>query len=323
MTDLSEPLRFVPVYKKLVWGGRRMETWRRDLPPGPIGESWDLSDHPDGQSLVASGPLSGKSLADLLATTPDDLVGPGFGGRTFPLLIKLIDAADRLSLQVHPDDAIARRLGLADRGKTECWRLLADGGSVYQGTRPGIDRTAFERALGDGTVAATLNRYEARAGDFFFLEARTVHALGKGCLLYEIQQTSNLTFRVHDWGRVGLDGKPRPLHVAESLETIDFHRAGFGPRQPPWADHPQGGSVRLLSDNRFFRLEERQGNQLVHPASGRCTVIVCIEGTGTLGTAAGTVGLPTMTSALVPAAAAGWRFDSEWGATLLVAEPRF
>ena len=162
---------------------------------------------------------------------------------------------------MHPDDAIARRLGLADRGKTECWRLLADGGSVYQGTRPGIDRPAFERALGDGTVAATLNRYEARAGDFFFLEARTVHALGKGCLLYEIQQTSNLTFRVHDWGRVGLDGKPRPLHVAESLETIDFPRAGFGPRQPPWADHPQGGSVRLLSDNRFFRLEERQGNR--------------------------------------------------------------
>jgi mannose-6-phosphate isomerase len=319
----AEPLRFVPVYKKLIWGGRRMETWRADLPAGPIGESWDLSDHPDGMGLVAEGPWAGKSLADLVAAWPEALVGRGFASRTFPLLIKLIDAADRLSVQVHPDDAIARRLGLADGGKTECWRVLADGGTVYQGTRPGIDRAAFERALADGTVAGTLNRYEARVGDFFFLEARTVHALGKGCLLYEIQQTSNLTFRVYDWGRLGLDGKPRALHLAESLETIDFSRAGFGPRQPPWADHPQGGTVRLLSDNRHFRLEERQGHRLQAAATDRCAVVICIEGTGTV--TAGGAGLPvaTMQTVLIPAAAGAWTFESEWGANLLVAEPRW
>jgi mannose-6-phosphate isomerase len=319
---LTGPLRFVPVYKKLVWGGRRMEGWRSNLPPGPIGESWDLADHAEGMSLVAEGPATGTSLGDLVAAAPEPLVGAGFSGRTFPLMIKLIDASDRLSLQVHPDDEIARRLGLADGGKTECWRILADGGSVYQGTRPGLDRAAFERALADGTVASTLNRYEAKAGDFFFLEARTVHALGKGCLLYEIQQTSNVTFRVHDWGRVGLDGKPRPLHVAESLETIDFSRAGFGPRQPPWAVHPGGGSVRLLSDNRYFRLEERQGNHLVQAASGHCAVVICIEGEGTLATAAARLTLRTMETALVPAAAGPWTFESEWGSSLLVAEPR-
>jgi mannose-6-phosphate isomerase len=323
---LARPLAFVPVYKKLVWGGRRMEAWRHDLPPGPIGESWDLSDHAEGMSLVSDGAndaIAGRSLADLVTAWPEALVGKGFAGRAFPLLIKLIDAADRLSVQVHPDDAIARRLGLADGGKTECWRILADGGSIYQGTRPGIDRAAFERGLADGTVAGTLNRYEAKAGDFFFLEARTVHALGKGCLLYEIQQTSNVTFRVHDWGRVGLDGKPRPLHVAESLETIDFSRTGFGPRQPPWLDHPAGGTVRLLCDSKYFRLEERQGSKLGAPGGRRCSVVICIEGRGTLATAGGTLSLATMQTALVPASAGPWTFEAEWGASLLVAEPHW
>ncbi len=321
---LELPLVFAPVYKKLVWGGRRMQSWRQDLPAGPIGESWDLSDHPEGMSVVAQGDLSGRTLAELVAAAPEPLVGRGFAGRAFPLMVKLIDAGDRLSVQVHPDDAIARRLGLADGGKTECWRVLTDGGLIYQGTRAGIDRVAFERALAEGTVAGTLNRYDARAGDFFFLEARTVHALGKGCLLYEIQQTSNLTFRVHDWGRVGLDGKPRPLHVAESLETIDFSRTGFGPRQPPWAGHALGGSVRLLADSRHFRLEERQGDRVGAVGSGRAAVVVCIEGAGTLATpAGGAVALQAMQTALIPAAAGGWSFESDWSANLLVAEPRW
>ena len=300
-----------------------MEAWRQDLPAGPIGESWDLSDHPDGMAVVAQGRQAGRSLADLVAASPEDLVGRGFAGRSFPLLVKLIDAADRLSVQVHPDDEIARRLGLADGGKTECWRVLADGGVVYQGTRPGIDRAAFERALAEGTVADTLNRYDARGGDFFFLEARTVHALGQGCLLYEIQQTSNLTFRVYDWGRVGLDGKPRALHVAESLETIDFSRSGFGPRQPPWAADPLGGRVRRLCDSQHFRLEERQGQQLGAAASGRCAVVICIEGGGTLRTPDASAVFSTMQTALIPAAAGGWTFEGEPAATLLVAEPKW
>ena len=274
-------------------------------------------------SVVSQGALAGRKLSDLVLAHPEALVGRGFAGRVFPVLVKLIDATDRLSVQVHPDDAMARKLGLTDGGKTECWRVLVDGGAIYQGTRPGIDRAAFERALADGTVAGTLNRYDARAGDFFFLEARTVHALGKGCLLYEIQQTSNITFRVHDWGRVGLDGKPRPLHVAESLETIDFARSGFGPRLPPWAAHPRGGSVRLLTDSRYFRLEERQGDRLGAAAGERGVVIICIEGAGTLATLGGSVAICAMQTALVPAAAGAWTFESDWSATLLVAEPRW
>src|SRR4029453_17945962 len=184
------------------------------------------------------------TLAEIMKVSAEELVGPGFEGPAFPLLVKLIDAGDRLSVQVHPDDAIAKKLGLADSGKTECWRVLADGGTIYQGTRPGIDRPAFEAAVAAGQVGGTLNTYRPREGDFFFLEARTVHALGEGCLVYEVQQTSNITFRVYDWGRLGLDGKPRPLHVAESLQTIDFQRTGFGPLHPPIVEDPRGGRTR-------------------------------------------------------------------------------
>ena len=231
--SLREPLRFLPVYKTLVWGGRRMLAWRPDVPDGPVGESWDLADHADGMSVVAEGPLAGQDAGAAAGGGSRRAGGAGFSGRTFPLMVKLIDASQRLSVQVHPDDAGARALGVGDNGKTECWRVVADGGVIFQGTRPGIDRAAFEAALAAGQLEQTLNRFEPQAGDFFFLEARTVHALGEGCLVYEIQQTSNITFRVYDWGRVGLDGKPRPLHVAESLETIDFSRTGFGPAASP------------------------------------------------------------------------------------------
>src|SRR5207248_1624450 len=134
-----------------------------------------------------------------------------------------------------------RKLGVGDNGKTECWFLLDGGGELYQGTKPGVDRAGFEAALEQNRIAQTLNRFDVNAGDFFFLDARTVHALGAGCLLYEIQQTSDVTFRVYDWGRLGLDGQPRPLHVAQSLDTIDFSRTGFGPRRSAWNEADERG----------------------------------------------------------------------------------
>jgi mannose-6-phosphate isomerase len=317
--SLREPLRFLPVYKTLVWGGRRMLPWRPDLPDGPVGESWDLADHPEGMSVVAKGPLAGRTLAQLLAEDSAGLVGAGFAGRTFPLMVKLIDASQRLSVQVHPDDALARSMGVGDNGKTECWRVVADGGLIFQGTRPGVDRPAFEAALAEGRLEQTLNRFEPQEGDFFFLEARTVHALGEGCLVYEIQQTSNVTFRVYDWGRVGLDGKPRQLHVAESLQTIDFQRSSFGPLYPPMVEDPRGGRTRLLADCEYFRLEERVGAGLDAPATGRCAVVVCLEGVPRVETAGGSAAMTPMSTVLIPAAAGGFRVHGQ--ARVLVAEP--
>jgi mannose-6-phosphate isomerase len=321
-TELGVPLTFRPVYQTLVWGGRRMERWRPGIPDGPIGESWDLADHKAGMSVVADGPLAGTSLAALVAAAPSELVGAGFRGGPFPLMVKLIDASQRLSVQVHPDDALARQLGVGDNGKTECWLVLDDGGSVYQGTRSGVDRAGFAAALAAGTVADTLNHFDAAAGDFFFLAARTVHALGAGCLIYEIQQTCNVTFRVWDWGRLGLDGKPREMHVAQSLDTIDFARTGFGPRRPSWAPHPGGGETRTLVDCEHFSVDERRGRVMQAPARGRCTVVVCLEGEVTLATARGEVWLPAMHTALVPAVAGDWTATSAATARLLVSEPR-
>jgi mannose-6-phosphate isomerase len=301
-----------------------MARWRRDLPEGPIGESWDLADHERGMSIVAAGPLAGRTLRELVASDREALVGRGFRGESFPLMVKLIDATDALSVQVHPDDELARRLGVGSNGKTECWLLLDGGGRLYQGTRPGVGRADFEAALAAGQLEALLNEYEATAGDFFFLDARTVHALGAGCLLYEIQQTSDITFRVYDWGRVGLDGQPRPLHVDESLATIDFSRSSFGPRRPPWRPHPVGGERRALGDCSHFCVDEHrtEGAPIREAATGCCAVVTCLEGGGRVATAGGALVVEPMQTVLVPAAAGAWRFDpAAGGARLLVARP--
>jgi mannose-6-phosphate isomerase len=191
-----------------------------------------------------------------------------------------------------------------------------------------VDRAAFERALAAGTIADTLNEYPVTAGDFFLLEARTVHAIGAGCLLYEIQQTSDVTFRVDDWGRVGLDGKPRPLHVRESLDTIDFSRSGFGPQRPAWRAHPEGGEARTLVDGAYFAVEEWRGLRRISPATDRCAIVIALESSDagdhlpTLATAGGSVVLPPMTTALVPAAAGGFTVEAPAVARLLIARPK-
>jgi mannose-6-phosphate isomerase len=276
-------------------------------------------------STVDGGPYDGLSLRELTERHGAALLGPGFKGSTFPLMIKLIDAADRLSVQVHPDDELARQLGLGHNGKTECWFMLADGGELYQGTKAGVDRAAFEAALQQGRVADTLNRFAVNRGDFFFLEARTVHALGSGCLLYEIQQTSDVTFRVYDWDRVGLDGKPRPLHIEQSLETIDFSRTHFGPRRAAFqADPERGGQWRLLADCAYFRLEEADSaEEALHGGTAdACSIVICIEGRGTLATRNGEVSLDAMQTRLIPAAAGGFRITPAERLRVLVATPK-
>ncbi len=329
---LDTPLQFTPVYHTLVWGGRAMATWRKDLPGGPIGESWDLADHSRGMSVVASGPLAGKTLRELTAAHGRELVGETWDGGEFPLLVKLIDANDRLSVQVHPDDALAKSLGVGTRGKTECWFLLGDGGELFVGTQPGTTAASFEAARSAGQVAKTLISHATKDGDFFFIPARTVHALGKGCLLYEVQQTCDVTFRVDDWGRVGLDGKPRQLHVQESLATIDFAAPSAGAVVSSERPHPAGGTIRSLAECQYFRVEERRGQRLAGGGGGRCAIVTCLGGHGTLSTAGGSVPLAPMTTTLVPAAAGPWLAQAndqamggpltdQLGLRLLVAQP--
>ena len=306
-----------------------MEMWGRTLPEGPIGEAWELADHPRGMSVVGDGRFAGLTLRELVDRAGASLVGAGFRGGEFPLMVKLIDARLRLSVQVHPDEAVARALGVGQHGKTECWVFLADGGEIYQGTRPGIERAQFERALLEHDVPDTLNRFEARRGDVFFLPARTVHALGEGCLLYEVQQTSDITFRVYDWDRLGLDGKPRPLHVAESMATIDFGRAGFGPQAAaawrPIHVAAAGCQERDLVTCPYYTLrEQRVRGRIEQPTTETCLVVTCVAGQGALATPAGQVALLPMQTVLVPADAGSWSVDVPSGsADLLVATPKF
>ena len=221
-------LNFVPLYQTRVWGGRRLETLLgRVLPDDqPYGESWDLVDRPGEQSVVSYGTYAGMTLNELWMIHRTDVFGACYSSHPaerFPLLIKVLDCADDLSLQVHPPAALAPLLG--GEPKTEMWYVAhADRDArLYAGLRQGVTRDAFECALQDGSVADCVHGVTPIAGDSMYVPSGRLHALGKGLLIYEIQQNSDTTYRVFDWNRVGLDGCPRELHVAQSMQCIDFN----------------------------------------------------------------------------------------------------
>jgi mannose-6-phosphate isomerase len=248
------PLRFTPLFKRLIWGGRRLATvLGKAIGPEPdYAESWELADHGSDVSRVANGPLAGTSLRELIELRSADLLGADLAGlEQFPLLVKVLDAQRDLSVQVHPDDALGHRL-VQDNGKTEAWVILeAEPGSrIYAGLQPGTTREAFARAIEWGEVEPLLHRFEPHPGDCVFIPAGTVHAIGAGVLLAEIQQMSDATFRVFDWNRVGPDGRPRTLHVAESLEATDYDAP---PVRPIAADASQ--AVQPLVSCPYFTME--------------------------------------------------------------------
>lgn len=221
------PLTFQPAFKERVWGGRELERlYAKPLPSGAvIGESWEISDRPGDASVIANGPLAGKDLRWLMEHHAAEILGgakPAADDR-FPLLCKILDARDKLSLQVHPPARKAAEL--KGEPKTEMWFIAdaAPGASLYVGLKRGVTRTEFEQKVADGTVADCFHRIPVKAGDTMFLPSGRVHAIGDGLVIFEIQQNSDTTYRVFDWNRMGLDGKPREMHVAQSLASIDFN----------------------------------------------------------------------------------------------------
>jgi len=235
------PLRFEPIFRRYVWGGRRLGT----VLGKPIGtetcaESWEVVDHGPDQSRVIAGPLAGMTLEDLVRDRGPELLGRNNPQARFPLLVKFLDAQQPLSVQVHPDDARAAKLDPPDLGKTEAWVVLAaePGSLIYAGLKRGFDRPALAREVARGTCELCLHRFEPRAGDCIFLPAGTVHALGAGLLAAEIQQSSDTTYRLFDWNRLGPDGQPRPLHVEEALDAIDYQLGPVDPVAPAPTDRP-------------------------------------------------------------------------------------
>jgi mannose-6-phosphate isomerase len=220
---MREVLQFQPIYQERVWGGRRLQTLLgRELPPGPpIGESWEIVDRPEAQSRVRRGRFGGATLRELIERHTAEIMGPAWkASARFPLLVKWLDCSERLSLQVHPPAAVAPTLG--GEPKTENWYVAhsAPGASLFVGLKPGVTRANFARAVDDGTAEGLVNKVSVASGDSVLVRSGQVHAIDAGNLILEIQQNSDTTYRLYDWGRVGLDGKPRKLHVEESLQSI-------------------------------------------------------------------------------------------------------
>jgi mannose-6-phosphate isomerase len=222
------PLIFEPILKPRLWGGRELGTLLgKRLPAGmPIGESWEIADLDEDRSVVATGPLKGRTLSELLGEWGEDLTGRAElrEGR-FPLLIKFLDAVEALSVQVHPDAAAANRMGGGVRPKTEAWYVIhaQPGACIYRGLRQGVDERALRAAIADGRVEETLLRIPAKTGNAYFLPAGTIHALGAGVVVAEVQTPSDVTYRFYDWGRIDpTTGRPRPVHVEEALACLSY-----------------------------------------------------------------------------------------------------
>lgn len=279
------PLLFEDLLKEKIWGGRRLETaLGRRLPPGAaVGESWEVSDRDPDISTVANGPLRGLSLHQLLVERQEELLGPGLDlgrFRRFPLLIKFIDASRVLSLQVHPPDEFARLHDPHDDGKTEMFYILAAEPDtvLYLGLRPGVGRGDFEEAVHSGRVEDLLRPVKVTPGDCIFIPPGTLHAPGAGLLFAEVQQNSDLTYRVYDWGRMGADGRPRALHLEKALAVIDWEAPREERVSPRVLSEDGLGRELLLRCPKFTAERWTLTAAATEPPAERFRILMVLEG---------------------------------------------
>ncbi len=279
------PLRFEPIYQYRLWGGRRLaELLTAPLPgDGPIGEAWLLSDRDDHPSRVAAGPLKGWTIRQLLERSPDQLLGKRAGRfQRFPVLLKFLDAQDKLSVQVHPDDGRKDSIPAGESGKTEAWVVLeaSPTSRIYAGLKAGTTRDDLKRALANRAVADLLASFTPRVGDAVFLRAGTVHSLS-GLVVFEVQENSDVTFRLFDWDRVDpKTGKPRPLQVEQAIACIDFEQVTIGPVEPE--EEVPAQRERLFHCEHFSVWRHTRQAPFMVGAVGTPRVLVGIVGEGEL-----------------------------------------
>ncbi len=276
MRDGNRPFLLSPAAKDYIWGGTRLrEEYNKHIDVTSLAETWECSTHPDGPSRVASGAFAGEKLVDVLRAHPE-FIGThpktdGEGG--LPVLIKFIDAARDLSVQVHPSDEYARTHEHGQLGKTEMWYVLeaAPGASLVYGFRQDLTRALLAASLEDDTVEQYLQKVEIHRGDVFLIESGTVHAIGAGAMIVEIQESSNLTYRMYDYHRLGKDGKPRELHIAKALDVVDLRQKPLPEQLQRACEEHDGYSVELLEQCKYFRTERIHLDTLLsekQPASG-------------------------------------------------------
>lgn len=279
---LNQPLHFAPYLKSVIWGGEHIAPYKGiETDQTSIGESWELSAVPGHVSVVDRGPLTGKSLTDLIDEYKGELTGEAIFNRfgsAFPLLIKIIDAKADLSVQVHPDDELAATRHNCP-GKTEMWHIIdtAPGSKIYVGLKERITPDDYERRVADNTIMDVIDAYDSHPGDTFFLPAGRIHAIGAGNLLAEIQETSDITYRIYDYDRRDKDGNPRDLHTAEARDAIDYSVLS------DYKSHPEGS---LLADcahfiTRKFTPDEAGEIEIPHDRDS-FTIIICLAGEVTL-----------------------------------------
>ncbi|MCD0462982.1 type I phosphomannose isomerase catalytic subunit [Roseiconus lacunae] len=317
------PLRFRPLIKQTIWGGSKLGT----MLGKPIGgdgndaESWEIVDHGNDQSVLESGPLAGKTLAELIADDPVWLLGSKHSQskNQFPLLLKYLDCNRVLSVQVHPDDAYGATMPVPDLGKTEAWYVVdADPGAViYAGLKAGVDRGQLAEAVRAGETERVLHSFAPDPGDCVFIPAGTVHALGAGLVIAEIQQSSDTTFRLFDWNRVGADGQPRPLHIEQSLDVTDYES---GPVPARKSHKSQSGWQTLVQCDKFTLDALEAGSDSVG-GDDHFHILTVPRGSATLQAGNDTIKLARGQSVLLPAAIETCRVTVESGATVLHAGP--
>ncbi|HEX6387610.1 MAG TPA: type I phosphomannose isomerase catalytic subunit [Anaerolineae bacterium] len=322
-TSLLYPLTFKPVLKDYIWGGRNLETHLgRSLPPGRVAESWEIAAHEDGTTIVDNGSFAGQPLTEVHRQLGLDLIGTNNvwaqeRGK-FPLLVKLLDANDRLSVQVHPDDDYAQSHEGNELGKSEMWVVLhaKPGAVVILGVKEGTTPEKFRQAIGEGNLEPYLHRIPVQAGDVVCVPSRSLHAILAGLLIAEIQQNSNTTYRVYDWNRLQ-DGKPRPLHVDKAMDVINFDQVEPELPQPELV--ADDGSIRRyrLCANQYF-ITERVELEPGAAYRGRCDGSTfemwgAIEGKATVNE----VELPAVRFALLPAALGDFVVTAHTESTLL------
>jgi mannose-6-phosphate isomerase len=317
---MNYPLLFTPVYKDYIWGGNRIPAlYHRDMPDGICAESWEITDRPEGMSVVSNGPLAGSTLRELMESDGPGLVGTCYRGGTFPLLVKIIDARQKLSVQVHPNDDNAA--GLGGEPKTEMWYMLdgSDDAAVYAGLRRGTTSNEFAKAIADDDLEQMLVSIPVSTGDAVFVPGGRVHAIDAGCLLLEIQQNSNTTYRVYDWGRKGHDGKPRALHVEQALDAIDWADGGDAKISAAPFDDDANSIAEVVACS-HFRVERLGLIDRMNAANEGSSFHGLFVASGNAVVSAGgeEVSIAAGTSCLVPAMVADYSLDPVGGAAQVI-----
>lgn len=298
------PLQCKPEFKERVWGGRALEQFGLELPEGPIGEGWMIGDHPNGTTTVVNGELAGMGLDQIREQYGSEFFGSkGFSEKNgrFPLLIKLLDCQDDLSVQVHPNDHY-ERLPQGELGKTEMWYILdaKPGAKIIYGLKDGVTREQLAEAIEQNRILDCLNEVAAEAGDSFYIPAGTVHALGAGVLVAEIQQNSDSTYRLYDYDRLGLDGKPRELHIDDSLNVIAYENSGATYMK---TNLNASGEWLTLARSPFFVTEKGrvEGSWPLQTSPESFVIHIICEGTGSIRWADGELNVKPGECYLLPA----------------------